>query len=92
MWILSLFNRFCDWWAPSRKVYDVKSLEFHEKAREVTGYEWDFSRLGENYRCCVKNCFWGRLWGHWTCEKHITDEKKYFYPIGRDGGLFWSHQ
>ncbi len=98
MWISNAFDRFINWWSPSRrrsnrKVYDVRSPEFHEEALKASGMEWDFSRLGDGrFMCCVKNCFSTRLYGNWTCQKHVAYEEKYFYPVDENGWLFWSHQ
>jgi len=76
-----------------RMVYDVKSPEFHEIAKLITGMDWDFSRLdGDRYLCCVKSCYNTRLWGHWTCSRHVESEIKHFNLVDDCGNLFWSHQ
>lgn len=80
------------WSRRDRKIYDIRTPEFHELAEKASGLKWDFSRLGNgSFRCCVKECFRTILWGHWTCEKHVGDEKAYFHPVDEYGNTFWSH-
>jgi len=74
------------------KTMNVYSNEFRLKAQKVTGIEWDFSRLlNGSYRCCVKNCWFQRLYGHWVCSEHLLVELKHFDPKGDHGFTFWSH-
>lgn len=80
------------WRRKGRKIYNIKTSEFHELAEKVSGFKWNFSRLGNGYRCCVEECRRGRLWGHWTCEKHVGDEMRYFRPVDEYGHTFWSHR
>lgn len=86
-WVL---NR--KWQRQGRKIYDITTPEFHELAEKVSGLKWDFSRLRSGYRCCVDECRFGRLWGHWTCEKHVYDEKARFHAVDDYGNTFWSHK
>ena len=75
-----------------REIFDIRTLAFHEKAKEISGLNWDFSRMGGgSYRCCVEPCRSTRLWGHWTCDRHIGHEKLYFHPVDEYGNTFWSH-
>jgi len=86
-WIKNLFKKKRE----GGKVYNILTPEFHEKAKEITGIEWDFSRL-EAHRCCVRDCFRHRLWGFWTCEKHKLIETTCFNPVDENGFTFWSHK
>ena len=93
-------RRFIDWWCKprhrrqsKRKVYDIRTPEFHTLAEKVSGLKWDFFRLGNgHYRCCVENCFRGILYGHWTCEKHRPAELAHFHAVDEYGNTFWSHK
>jgi len=74
------------------KVYDILSMEFKRIADKITDVVWDFTKLISGYDCCVEGCSYGRLYGHWTCQKHLDLELKHFNPVDEFGHLFWSHK